>query len=74
MGKTNASGYRRDAHLRQYGSASDERGKKSSALLSAQIVSPQTETRQNKIGTYGVAILAEAHGIPFYVAVPDFNA
>lgn len=24
----------------------------------------------NKIGTYGVAILAEAHGIPFYVAVP----
>ncbi len=24
----------------------------------------------NKIGTYGVAVLAEAHGIPFYVAVP----
>jgi methylthioribose-1-phosphate isomerase len=25
----------------------------------------------NKIGTYGVAILAEAHGIPFYVAAPS---
>jgi methylthioribose-1-phosphate isomerase len=31
----------------------------------------------NKIGTYGVAVLAEKHGIPFYVAAPystiDFN-
>src|SRR5437660_4832519 len=25
----------------------------------------------NKIGTYGVAILAHAHGIPFYVAAPS---
>jgi methylthioribose-1-phosphate isomerase len=25
----------------------------------------------NKIGTYGVAILAKAHGIPFYVAAPS---
>lgn len=25
----------------------------------------------NKIGTYGVAVLARAHGIPFYVAAPD---
>jgi methylthioribose-1-phosphate isomerase len=24
----------------------------------------------NKIGTYGVAVLAEAHGLPFYVAAP----
>ena len=24
----------------------------------------------NKIGTYGVAILAKEHGIPFYVAAP----
>ncbi|MNT37989.1 Methylthioribose-1-phosphate isomerase [compost metagenome] len=24
----------------------------------------------NKIGTYGVAVLAKAHGIPFYVASP----
>jgi methylthioribose-1-phosphate isomerase len=24
----------------------------------------------NKIGTYGVAVLAESHGIPFYVAAP----
>ena len=32
----------------------------------------------NKIGTYGVAVLAKAHGIPFYVAAPsstfDLNA
>ncbi len=25
----------------------------------------------NKIGTYGVATLAKAHGIPFYVAAPS---
>ena len=25
----------------------------------------------NKIGTYGLAILAEAHGVPFFVAAPS---
>jgi methylthioribose-1-phosphate isomerase len=25
----------------------------------------------NKIGTYGLAVLARAHGIPFYVAAPS---
>ncbi len=25
----------------------------------------------NKIGTYGVAVLAQAHGIPFYIAAPS---
>src|SRR5262249_2750351 len=25
----------------------------------------------NKIGTYSVAVLAQAHGIPFYVAAPS---
>src|SRR5205823_3751137 len=25
----------------------------------------------NKIGTYGVAVLARAHGVPFYVAAPS---
>ena len=25
----------------------------------------------NKIGTYGVALLAKAHGLPFYVAAPS---
>lgn len=25
----------------------------------------------NKVGTYGVAVLAQAHGIPFYVAAPS---
>ena len=27
--------------------------------------------RDSKIGTYGVALLAKAHGIPFYVAAPS---
>ena len=26
----------------------------------------------NKIGTYGIAVLAKRHGIPFYVAGPNF--
>jgi methylthioribose-1-phosphate isomerase len=25
----------------------------------------------NKIGTYGLALLAEAHGVPFFVAAPS---
>jgi methylthioribose-1-phosphate isomerase len=25
----------------------------------------------NKIGTYGVAVLAKVHGIPFYIAAPS---
>src|SRR5206468_11288246 len=27
----------------------------------------------NKIGTYSVAVLAKAHGLPFYVAAPYFT-
>ena len=27
----------------------------------------------NKIGTYGLAVLARAHGLPFYVAAPDVD-
>lgn len=50
-------------------------------LIDAVIVGADRITRQgdvaNKIGTYGLAILAKAHQIPFYVAAPystfDFN-
>lgn len=43
-------------------------------LIDAVIVGADRITRQgdvaNKIGTYGLAILAKAHNIPFYVAAP----
>lgn len=43
-------------------------------LIDAVIVGADRITTKgdvaNKIGTYGVAVLAKAHGIPFYVAAP----
>jgi methylthioribose-1-phosphate isomerase len=43
-------------------------------LIQAVIVGTDRVTANgdvvNKIGTYGVAVLAKAHGIPFYVAAP----
>ena len=43
-------------------------------LIDAVIVGADRITQEgdvaNKIGTYGLAILAKAHGIPFYVAAP----
>ncbi len=43
-------------------------------LIDAIIVGADRITTEgdvaNKIGTYGVAVLAKAHGIPFYVAAP----
>lgn len=43
-------------------------------LIDAVIVGADRITTEgdvaNKIGTYGVAVLAKAHGIPFYVAAP----
>lgn len=45
-----------------------------SGQVDAVIVGADRITRSgdfaNKIGTYGVAVLAQAHGIPFYVAAP----
>ncbi len=44
-------------------------------LITKVVVGADRITRQgdvvNKIGTYGIAVLAKAHGIPFYVAAPS---
>lgn len=40
------------------------------AIVGADRIAANGDTA-NKIGTYGVAVLARAHGIPFYVAAPS---
>jgi methylthioribose-1-phosphate isomerase len=40
------------------------------AIVGADRIAANGDTA-NKIGTYGVAVLAKAHGIPFYVAAPS---
>jgi methylthioribose-1-phosphate isomerase len=40
------------------------------AFVGADRIAANGDTA-NKIGTYGVAILAKAHGIPFYVLAPS---
>lgn len=46
-----------------------KQGKIQAVLVGCDRVAANGDTA-NKIGTYGVAILAKAHGIPFYVAAP----
>jgi methylthioribose-1-phosphate isomerase len=45
-------------------------GKVNLALVGADRIAANGDTA-NKIGTYGVAVLAKHHGIPFYVAAPS---
>jgi methylthioribose-1-phosphate isomerase len=45
-------------------------GKVQVAIVGADRIAANGDTA-NKIGTYGVAVLAQAHGIPFYVAAPS---
>jgi methylthioribose-1-phosphate isomerase len=45
------------------------RGKIDAVIVGADRISANGDTA-NKIGTYGVAILAKEHNIPFYVAAP----
>jgi methylthioribose-1-phosphate isomerase len=45
-------------------------GKVQLVVVGADRIASNGDTA-NKIGTYGVAILAQAHGIPFYVAAPS---
>lgn len=45
-------------------------GKVRMAVVGADRIAANGDTA-NKIGTYGVALLAKAHGIPFYVAAPS---
>jgi len=44
--------------------------KVASVIVGADRIAANGDTA-NKIGTYGVAVLAEHHGIPFYVAAPS---
>ena len=45
-------------------------GKVGIVLVGADRIAANGDTA-NKIGTYGVALLAKAHGLPFYVAAPS---
>jgi len=45
-------------------------GKVQMVVVGADRIASNGDTA-NKIGTYGVAVLARAHGIPFYVAAPS---
>ncbi len=45
-------------------------GKVQMVVVGADRIAANGDTA-NKIGTYGVAVLAKAHGIPFYVAAPS---
>jgi methylthioribose-1-phosphate isomerase len=45
-------------------------GKIQMVVVGADRIASNGDTA-NKIGTYGVAVLAQAHGIPFYVAAPS---
>ncbi|MBC5825457.1 MAG: S-methyl-5-thioribose-1-phosphate isomerase [Candidatus Eremiobacteraeota bacterium] len=46
------------------------RGLVSAVIVGADRIARNGDTA-NKIGTYGLAVLAHAHGIPFYVAAPS---
>ena len=45
------------------------RGKIEAVVVGADRIAANGDVA-NKIGTYGVAVLAKEHGIPFYVAAP----
>jgi methylthioribose-1-phosphate isomerase len=45
-------------------------GKVSAVVTGADRIAANGDSA-NKIGTYGVAVLAKAHGIPFYIAAPS---
>src|SRR5437763_12613216 len=44
-------------------------GRVQAVIVGADRIASNGDTA-NKIGTYGVAVLARAHGVPFYVAAP----
>jgi methylthioribose-1-phosphate isomerase len=45
-------------------------GRVAACIVGADRITANGDTA-NKIGTYGLAILAEAHGVPFFVAAPS---
>ncbi len=66
-----APGGARHPDLRQHGRPGHEGAESRPRASSAPTGSPRNGDSANKIGTYGVALLARAHGIPFYVAAPS---
>ena len=46
-----------------------QQGKFDAVIVGADRIAANGDTA-NKIGTYTVAVLANAHGVPFYVAAP----
>ena len=58
-----------DAHHGQYGRRTHAAGKIHLCIVGADRIAANGDVA-NKIGTYSVAVLAKAHGIPFYVAAP----
>ena len=67
---TAAAGDRGDAHLRFMAAQVMREGRVQAVVTGADRIAANGDTA-NKIGTYGVALLAAAHKIPFYVAAPS---
>ena len=61
--------HRHDGHHRQHGRRHHARGEIDLVVVGADRIAANGDTA-NKIGTYTVAVLAQEHGIPFYVAAP----
>jgi methylthioribose-1-phosphate isomerase len=47
-----------------------QQGRVQAVIVGADRIAANGDTA-NKIGTYGLSVLARAHGIPFYVAAPS---
>ena len=62
--------HRHDGHHRQHGGRHDGGAGTSNVVVVGADRIAANGDMANKIGTYGVAVLAHAHGIPFYVAAP----
>ena len=64
-----ARGHPAPAHRRRGAASVMARGEVDLVVTGADRIAANGDTA-NKIGTYGVAVLARHHGIPFYVAAP----
>ena len=64
-----AGGHRRHPDHRLDGRLADGAGQGRRGVTGADRIARNGDTA-NKIGTYGLSVLARAHGVPFYVAAP----
>ena len=68
--ETDAGQHPHHRHLRQHGRQPHAaRASIQAVIVGADRIAANGDVA-NKIGTYGVAVLAKEHGIPFYVAAP----